>query len=415
MTFQTVVRSRGLLTRPYPELWAAQTVNYLGDQVYAVALPWLVYDRTRSGSAMEVTFAASMLPYLFFGVVGGLSADEGRRRRTLLAGNVVAAAAVSALCAAGALGVGHAWVFVVVALALAAATSYSASAAESMVPLVFTESSDLRRANSYLEASNSTSQVLGPGLAGVIIATLSAVGALGVDAASFAIAAAVFAFCVVDKPAPPRRVGPGRYGLGELAARWWAGVRWLVHHRLLRAGTALSTLNNLVLGGFDTLLILILRHSDHLPAESVAAVVACGGAGAVLSSSLLVSRLRVRRCGVVMIAAIACCGAATATIGAVPELGVVAGAEFAFGAAATIFNVLWRTVRQRVAGPEMVGRAAGACRGIAFCGAALEGLGNAGLLALGVPAPALFVSEGAAVTLTAGLFLLGPLAGMVIG
>jgi hypothetical protein len=400
--------------RPYPQLWLAQSVNYFGDQVYAVALPWLVLNETHSGSAMELTFAAGMLPYLFFGVAGGSSSDQGHRRRTLLVGNGVAALAVASLCAVAAASGSpvRTWVFVTVALVIAAATSYSASAAESMVPVIFSDPSELRRANSYLEASNSASQVLGPGLAGMLIATFTAIGALGVDAGSFAFAMAVFAMCATGRlqGAAPAPSAEHRKADRDIAARWRQGVSRVVRHPVLRAGATLSTLNNLILGGFDTLLILILHHSDHLGAESVAAVVACGGLGAVMSAAVIVPRLRVRRTGLVMVAAIAACGAAAVAIGAVQLLPVAAGAEFIFGASATMFNVLWRTLRQRTAGPDMVGRVAGASRGIAYAGAAIGGLVNAGLLALGAHATSLFVIEGAMVTAVALGFYLGPLA-----
>lgn len=400
--------------RPYPQLWLAQSVNYFGDQVYAVALPWLVLNETHSGSAMELTFAAGMLPYLFFGVVGGSSSDQGHRRRTLLVGNGVAALAVAALCAVAAASGGpvQTWVFVTGALVIAAATSYSASAAESMVPVIFSDPSELRRANSYLEASNSVSQVLGPGLAGVLIATFTAIGALGVDAGSFAFAMVVFAMCAIDRgqqaaPAP----GAERRDVGrDITNRWVQGVVRVVRDPVLRAGATLSTLNNLILGGFDTLLILILRQTDRLGAESVATVVACGGLGAVMSAVVIIPRLRARRTGLVMVGAIAICGAAAVVIGAVPSLPVAASAEFVFGASATMFNVLWRTLRQRTAGLDMVGRVAGASRGIAYAGAAIGGLMNAGLLALGVHATTLFIVEGTMVAATALGFYLGPLA-----
>jgi hypothetical protein len=391
----------------------AQSVNYLGDQIYAVALPWLVYDQTRSGAAMAVCSAAGMVPYVVFGVLGGASADRGQRRRTLLVGNAIAAAAVAVMSAAGALHLRapEGSDIIALALVLAAATSYAGSAAESSVPLIFPSGDALRRANAYLELSNSTSQVIGPALAGIIIAIFSASGALTVDAATFAFACGIFASLgpSLGLPSAGASGGSGRLPARQILKEWADGVGYTFSTRLLRAGITLSTCNNLALGAVDTLLILILRTRDGLSAEGVAAVLALGGLGAVVSAGILLPQIHVRFPGRVMVAAVATCGVAAAIIGEVRFVPAVAVCELCFGGAATTFNVTWRTLRQRVAERAMLGRVAGACRGIAYGGAALGALCNAGLLALGVPVTTLFTIEGILVTTVAAASARGAL------
>src|SRR5262250_1900370 len=78
-------------SREFALLWTAQGISLLGDQLYLLALPLLIYDVTRSGSKMALAFAIEMAPYLLLGMLGGVLSDGWGRKRTMVLGNFMAA------------------------------------------------------------------------------------------------------------------------------------------------------------------------------------------------------------------------------------------------------------------------------------------------------------------------------------
>jgi len=83
--------------REYRYLYAGQLLFYLGDQLGAVAIAVLVFDRTGSGLLTAVAYAASWLPGVFGGPVTATFADRLPRRRVLIVCDLARAVLVALL------------------------------------------------------------------------------------------------------------------------------------------------------------------------------------------------------------------------------------------------------------------------------------------------------------------------------
>ncbi len=181
-----LLRSEPLFVR-----WAtAEAVSMLGSAVTAIALPILVYQMTGSAALTGLLFALRVLPYLFVGLIAGPIADRGNRRMLIIGGNIaegILTASIPIAAAFGMLTVAHIYI---VTLASATVFVFSDAAVFAAVPALVGKER-LPAANGFLGALQSGSEIAGPAIAGVMIASIGASATLWIDATSFFVAAAV--------------------------------------------------------------------------------------------------------------------------------------------------------------------------------------------------------------------------------
>ena len=162
----------------------------LGTSVSGVVLPLVVYETTGSAALTGALFALRVVPYLLFGLVAGPIADRGNRRRLIIGGNLAEGALVATIPIAHLLGVLTIAQIFVVALLAATAFVFSDAAVFGAVPaLVGPER--LPAANGFLSTLAAGAEIVGPVIAGVLVAAVGATNAIWIDAASFFVAATV--------------------------------------------------------------------------------------------------------------------------------------------------------------------------------------------------------------------------------
>lgn len=91
-----------LRIRLFRELWIAALVSNVGTWMQTVGAQWLLVHQAHAAILVPLVQTAGMLPYVLFGLVGGVLADTFDRRRLLIAvqgSMVVAGAALTVLTA----------------------------------------------------------------------------------------------------------------------------------------------------------------------------------------------------------------------------------------------------------------------------------------------------------------------------
>ena len=221
-------------------LAAGGAISALGDQFTLIALPWLVLALTHDPLALGGVLAALSAPRAVFLLVGGAIVDRCRdgARRILLAtrcASMLLLATLGALVLGGHAGMGVVYAF---AVCIGLCTAFSYPAGSALLPGVLAPAL-LGRANGILMGMGQIALLVGPVLAGLLIAGgahASPAGTRGLglafllDAASFAVAAATLARVrsrARDAAAPAR----GGMPLAEFAA----GVRHCRADATLRA------------------------------------------------------------------------------------------------------------------------------------------------------------------------------------
>ena len=151
-----------------------------GTSFTQFALPLLVFKLTGSPTNLALTTAATFVPYLLFGLVLGAVVDQVDRRRMMVSVDLARAAVIAVLpvlSLTGHLEVWHIYVVAFVQSTLGILFDCGEFAAvPSLVP-----ADDLVTANGWIMATNNAGQVLGPVLAGVLLAVVPVADLLFVD------------------------------------------------------------------------------------------------------------------------------------------------------------------------------------------------------------------------------------------
>jgi MFS family permease len=220
-------------------MWLAELQSVLGDQLARVALTVLVFERTQSAAWPALTYALTFLPDLVSGPLLGGLADRFPRRGVMVGADLVRMALVAVMAISGVPLPVLIVLLVVVQLASAPFNSAQAATTPTVLP------DDLYDVGqSLLKTTNQVGQLAGFAAGGAIVAGFGPGRGLAIDAATFAISAALLRFGVRARPAPESQDGePSMSTLRRLAA----GVGTIGRDSRLRALVAAAWLAGFVI------------------------------------------------------------------------------------------------------------------------------------------------------------------------
>ena len=213
-------------------LWSAQLLSIIGDQLARVALTVLVFDQTRSPLLAAVTFAASLVPNFFGGVLLSPIADRLPRRQVMIGADLVSCLLVATMAVPG---VPLAAMIILLAAVTMVGALFQASRAATMPDVLAGDRYVLGTAVTI--TTMQFAQVLGFALGGVAVAFLHLRTSLLTDAATFAASAVITRIWVRSRPAaarPATRTHRIRGSLGRGSASAAAGLRLVFGQAALR-------------------------------------------------------------------------------------------------------------------------------------------------------------------------------------
>ncbi len=325
----------------YRLLFASQVLSVIGDRVSGVVLPFAVLGVGGSVTDVALVSAAQFVPYLVLSLPAGVWADRWDRKRILVVSDLVRLVCqltAGLLLVAGAADVAH---LLVLAAVFGAADAFFAPAFTGLLPGTVSPL-NLQPANALRGLTFSTASVVGPLLAGVLVAVGGPGTAILADAATFAVSVALLL------PLRPRLVASVlaeedptattdhfltslRQGWAEVRSRPW----------VLAFLGGLTSYHVIVL---PAIFVLgpVLATTDYGGARSWAVVSTGFGVGAVLGDLLLV---RWRPPHAMRVAGLMLVGAScqAAVIGSGWSIPVIAGLELLTGICVTGCFTLWET------------------------------------------------------------------------
>lgn len=273
------------VNRDFHLLFAAAAVSRLGTSVGYVATP-LVAVTVLHATPGEVGLLAALstVAFLVIGLPAGAWTDRVRRRGVLVVADVARAVVLCSVPVAWWLGVLHMGQLYAVVLLCGIGTVFFEVARQSYVPRVVGRPA-LLAANARLVGVDAVNDIAGRGVAGYLVALVTAPVAVLVDAASYLVSA----WCVLRvrhrEPAPTRT-----------DTRLWRdmteGITFVVRHRVLRAIALSGALMNLGIVLVLTMLpVVVVDEMGSSPAV-LGLFLAAGSVGA-LAGSLVARRLAV--------------------------------------------------------------------------------------------------------------------------
>ena len=302
-----------------------------------MALAWLTLELTGSGLALGSVLMVAAIPRAVFMLVGGALSDRFSPRSLMLASNAIRGVLVGIIAVLVLTGQAELWQLYVMAAAFGVVDAFFYPAVSAILPMLVDEPS-LAPANALLQGSQQLATLVGPALAGVLVALVHTGPVFAVDAASFAVATTTLFFVVggrrTDRSQQAGESGPGL--LGTISA----GFGYALHDPAVRSLILLTAAFNFAFtGSLSVGLPFLATHGLGGGSATFGLLLSAFGAGAVGGSLVAGSIHRVPQLGTVVLGIAIGLGVALGLIGVAPNVPVAFGLLAAIGVGAGFLNV----------------------------------------------------------------------------
>lgn len=339
--------------RDFRLLWAGQSVSELGSQISLVALPLTAVAVLGAGAFQTgLLNTLQFLPFLLLGLPAGVWVDRIARRPVLIAADAGRTLAMASIPLTWALGLLRLPQLYAVGFAVGVLTVLFDVAYQSYLPALVSRER-LVAGNARLALTQSSAEVAGPGIGGLLVSLAGAPAAVAADAASYTVS--VLSLLLIRTREPGREPGP-RPGMG---AELLEGLRHVLGHRLLRPIAACTGLHNLFSNvAMAVLFVYAVRHLG-MGAGEIGLWLSLGSLGGPVGA-LLASRLG-RRLGTgPTIALTAWLGApAWLLVALAPRSGAIVwlvAAGVIGSMTGVAYNITQVSLRQAITPPRLQGR-----------------------------------------------------------
>jgi MFS family permease len=332
-------------------LWGGLLVSNLGTWMQFTALGYYVASMAPNAAVGSLDIgligASRALPVLIFSPFAGVIADRYPRRRVLFLTNTTTSVLSFVLFALIATEHAPLWALMITSGLNAATQSFDAPARQSWVPLMVPREYVGGAIGLNSIAFNAPS-VVGPPLAGLLIAGIGVAPCFLVNAVTTLAVLIALAFM---KPAPPssrRR--------GNVVAAILEGVRFLIAHPVLRWIVLMLVVTSLTIRPYNFLLPAYAVHVVHTDAKGLGWLMAASGIGAIVGAFFTAATGGTRR-GTIWAISAALAALGVIGLGLTADFGVAAAALAVTGLATLSFIGSSNILLQTLSPDEMRGRA----------------------------------------------------------
>jgi len=326
----------------FRNLFAGQALSRLGDRIAPIALAFGVIQSGGSAGELGLVVAAGLIPFALFALAAGVWADRIPRRRVMIASDAVRALVQLATGLLLITGSAEIWMLAALAAVYGTGDAFFWPAMNGLLPETIA-TDRLQEANALLGTAQSSSNILGPVIAGLLIALVDPGGAILLDGATFVVSIAFLLRLqprTVDVGEQPAAEEEGflaqlRGGWREVRSRAWV---WTVL-------IALAAYHVIVLPAVFVLgPILAERELDG--ASDWATISAGFGIGSVVGQ-VLIYRLPFKRPIRAAVIGLVIASTQAAIIGSGLPVLAIAALEAVTGVAVSLAFTLWETSLQQ--------------------------------------------------------------------
>jgi MFS family permease len=345
---------------PLYALLAANAVSLTGNALSQVAIPWYVLQTTGSAAQTGVTAFFGTLPLILGAFFGGALVDRIGHQRSSVISDLLSGVSVLLIPILAATTGLQFWQLLALVFLGALFDAPGVAARQALLPdLARRGGMTLERANVIFSTVQRASTMVGPLLAGGLIAALGAGKVLIIDAATFAVSAALVGLLI-----PAARVA------APASRRYWADVtdgwRFLMSQRLLRTVIIAATISNFLLSPVFSVILPVYVNELYGDAARLGVLLAVFGAGAVGGAMLygLWSDRLARR--TIFVGGFAIDGLIIPLIALAPPFWVLLGLMALNGLAIGPLNPMVHTLVQERTPAEMRARVFGVLMALAY-------------------------------------------------
>jgi MFS family permease len=341
--------------RDFTLLWIGQLLSFSGSRMQTAAILWhvsLLAAPGRKGIALGLVGAAQVVPIIAFAMLSGVVADALDRRKVMLVTQTTLALLAAILAALTFGGLRTIWPIYLLAALSSAASSFDGPARQALIPSLVPRE-HLANAISLNTLMFQIASVLGPTLAGLVIASSGIGWVYAVNAASFLM---VLVALLLMRARP-------RVGLPDNTRITWAaareGLRFVFAHPIVRSTMLLDFIATFFASA-TALLPIFAQDILRVGARGYGWLYAAPSVGAVLAGFVTAHAIdRIERRGAVLLWSVAAYGAATVVFGLSTTFWLTLLCLACVGAADTVSTVIRNIIRQLETPDELRGRMTG--------------------------------------------------------
>lgn len=358
---------------PFFLYWVSWTLSFVGDQFYFVALPWLVLQHTGSAIAVGTVLMTAAVPRGALMLFGGVFTDRLSPRRIMISTTSARAFFVALIAILLLLRQFRIWQLYVVSFGFGVADAFGFPAGQKYIPSLI-DPEDLTASNALFSGSARTVQILGPALAGILIAKLGMTTAFAIDASSFLLLI-VALWRLPEMNQQPESCAPAGT---SLLREMFQGLGYAYCDTKLRSCLLLIVVVTLCTSGPVEIGLAYLAKKSFGSATAYALMISSAALGGLLGSALVGLWRTIDRGFTIIFGSIAC-SIAVGILGTMKDLAIIVVLLFVFGCARAVIDIHTLSWVQGRVKPELRGRVMSAVV-LAWVGVAPISLLLAGLL-----------------------------------
>ena len=387
---------RALRHRNFALFTSGQAFALVGYWMQTIAQSWLLYRLTGSATLLGVLGFASSLPILLLAPLAGLWSDRANLHRTMFLVQVLEMLQAIAMAALALAGIIAPWHIITLSMVMGVLVAIELPVRHAYLVELVGGKEDLPNAVALTSLIANAGRLVGPAVAGLVIAGYGEAACFVVNALTFVAVLVTFSMIRVSPTARASVHSTALRGLAEGFAYAWQSVPIRLLLGVLVAVSLLAT-------PYVTLMPVLVREVYAAGANVMGFLVGAAGLGGVLGTLFLASRPNVRGLTGVIACASFAAGAALALVSWPGRLPVAFALMVIIGFGILVTSVSVNMILQAIVEDDKRGRV------MSLYTAAFLGMSPIGAIAAGAAADyvgvALTLTIGGVATAVAGLYV----------
>jgi MFS family permease len=273
---------RALRHRNYRLFFVGQGTSLVGTWITRVATSWLVYRLTGSAWLLGIVGFAGQIPTFVIAPFAGVAVDRWNRHRVLVWTQIFSMLQSGALAYFALRGTITVWHVIVLVAIQGLINAFDTPARQAFVVEMVDKREDLPNAIALNSTLVNLARLIGPSIAGILIAAFGEGYCFAIDAVSYA--AVIASLLMMNVVLKPRRVP--RHALVELRE----GFRYAASHVPIRSALMLLAFVSLVGAPYIVLMPIFAKEVLHGGAHTLGVLTGATGVGAIAGALWLASR-----------------------------------------------------------------------------------------------------------------------------
>jgi MFS family permease len=313
--------------RNYRLYAVGDAVSLIGNWVQKVAIGWLTWQLTESGTWLGIVAFADLCPAIVLSPIGGVIADRGDPRRMSMISQMFASAQALVLLALTWLALIDIWSLVVLSLLRGSIAAINQPARMSLMPNLIPPD-DLPSAIALNSVLANMARFVGPAIAGAVIVAGGVSGAFAINAASYVVL--IYALWAIDV-----RENAPHHARRAMWTQIAAGYRYVYQHAGIGPLLLIFSATTVLVRPVTELLPAFADRVFDMGAQGLAWMTSAIGLGAMVGGLTMVRRASTERLVRAAVGSLAGLSLSIIAFTLVPSFWVGLVLLFAFGFANT--------------------------------------------------------------------------------